>query len=369
MLTHGELAALERSLRGDQVLSVYVEGSAPDFAVQQRWRVALDNALDAEWERIEHAPAEERERFSMCVIRLNESLDWGAPRAGSPGWVAFITADGVRYASPVPATMPTLVSWQTGAMVTPYLRALKQSRPAIVALMDARRARVYRYRFGVLEELATLRAHHVVQPPSHMGDAPAQGFHPGARGTTGRDAAQRSQLAGMKRMLGELAEQVTALAGEDGWILLGGISRVVAHAEPLFAPLERRMRVLPGLDVHSTAAEITGAAREGASSLRDAEDALEVDEVARQAEAGALGTLGATATERALELACVRTLLVSARYLTEHATEAEKAVRRAFEQDAVIEEISRSASRRLDESGGIAARLRFRPPAERFISA
>jgi hypothetical protein len=174
----------------------------------------------------------------------------------------------------------------------------------------------------------------------------------------------------MNRMLAEVAERVTALAGGDGWILLGGIPRVVAHAAHLLEPLAARLLPLKSLDVHASPAEITEAARVGGSALRDRWDARQIDEIAEQAEASALGVLGPAETERALDLACVSALFVSPRYLADRAADAEHAVRRAFDQHAMVEKVSRAAASRLDEHGGIAARLRFRPPvADGVIAA
>lgn len=361
MLSHEELVALERSLRGTHVLSLYVGGTAADPAEQHAWRLQLDHALGDLRADLADASHEERELFDRCIRLQEVALGTAGTRAGAPGWVAFITPDGVRYSGPVPAPMPTLATWSPNACVAPYLRALKETRPVIVAVMDARKATVYRYHGGELHDVTTLRAHHEVPPPAHMGDIPRAGFHNGTRGPTGRDAAQRARLAGRNRMLGDLAGRVAALAGEDGLILLGGIPRVVAHATKLLSPLKDRIRALDSLDVHSTPAEITAAARAGASAARNAFDEHEVQEIVEQAEAGSLGVLGPTATERALELSTVRTLLLSERFLHEHAETAAEVVRRAFQQDAEVEELSGPAAERLDALGGIAARLRFRP--------
>ena len=158
-------------------------------------------------------------------------------------------------------------------------------------------------------------------------------------------------------------ERALAHAGGDGCILLGGILRVVSHALGMLGPVTPRVLALESLDVHATAAEIAEAARIGAATLRRAWDSGEVEAVAASAQEGSLGVVGADATQRALEQACVAELYVSPSFLEEHATRAELALRRAFDQDAIVEEVAREAAGQLDEIGGIAARLRYRPAA------
>jgi stalled ribosome rescue protein Dom34 len=116
---------------------------------------------------------------------------------------------------------------------------------------------------------------------------------------------------------------------------------------------------LDSLDVHASTAQIADAARHGASTLRDASDVRQIDEIAAEARAGGLGVLGREATERALARASVRALFFSERFLVEHAADAATLLRAAIDQDASIEEVTRDASRELDAYSGIAALLRF----------
>jgi hypothetical protein len=63
-----------------------------------------------------------------------------------------------------------------------------------------------------------------------------------------------------------------------------------------------------------------------------------------------------------LERRSVRELYLTGWYIAEHIAEAEDAIRRAFDRGAVVEQVSCDAAARLDEHGGIAARLRFPAP-------
>jgi hypothetical protein len=304
----------------------------------------------------------EREEFEKRVQMLDATLARYPVSIGAPGWAAFVATDGVRVAEQLPAPVPTLAVWSTGACLAPYIRALKQSRPVIIAVVDATKTNLYRYKFGKLDEVEIVRAHHVIQPPSHMGAQPRQGFHIPTRGSAGRDSAQRSLLAGRDRMLAETADRIGVLARDNAWILVGGTKRVTSRlAEKLATIAPNRVLELDSLDVHASEAEIIQAARTGASAIRDAFDGQRISQIAEDAGAHGLGVVGPAATRRALELTSVRELYITHRYLEDHAAEAEEAVRSALDQDASVEEVSGHAAEYLAALGGMAASLRFRP--------
>lgn len=363
MLTRTQLAELYRSLATERVLSVYIDGTATDPA-QRLWRLQLDNSLNDLRTWLDGSPHDEREQFNRCVEHLRESIGSLPFGIGAPGWVAFITKDGVREAHHLPVQVSTLAVWSTGPSLAPYMRALKETRPVIVAVADATKAELYQYRRGSLEQLDTIRAHHAVKEPTHMSAPPRQGFHRGTGGPPGRDLAQRSLLAGRDRMLAETIDRISELAGKDAWIVLGGIRREVAQlAQDLELTFPNRVMEPDAFDVHASEAEVSEIARKGASALRVAFDTRRVEELAGLAAGHGLGVVGPGDTRMALIQASVRELYLTHRYLQEHASEAEEAIRSALEQDASIEEVSGRAAAVLDEHGGIAAGLRFRPAA------
>jgi hypothetical protein len=362
MLTHVQLVALHRALSKKRVLSVYLDGSASDPAMQRSWRVQLDhNLLDLRrW--LADSPHAEREEFDRCVRWLDGAVAGFIAGIGAPGWAAFITAEGVHEAQALPAPTPTLAVWSTGPSIAPYVRVLKEHRPVVVVVADARKASIYRYQSGKPDRVEVVRAHHVVDRPHHMGTPARQGFHTGTRGSAGRDAAQRSLLQGRTRMLTEAADRAQELAGSDGWILIGGIKRVAARlAERLETHAPHRVTQVSTLDVHATESDIADVAREAASELRDRVDDRRVAEILDLAGAQGLGAVGPADARLALERSCVRDLYVTHRYLEDHASDAEMAIRAALDQDAFVEEVSGPAAERLDRLGGMAAGLRFRP--------
>jgi hypothetical protein len=361
MLTYTELVALARSLRSEHVLSVYVDTSVDDPAVRRAWRVQLDHSLKELRASLEGSPHSERELFERCVTLLEGQFPTVAGSNGARGWVTFITAGGVRHAERLPISTPTFAAWSTGISVAPYIRALKQARPVIVVLADARKATTYRYLGGRLQIVETVRAHVTIEPPTHMGDAPRSGFHPGVRGATGRDDSQRTLAEGTDRMLRDVAVRVVRLAGPDGWMLSGGIPRIAEHLAALLARSAPGRVLRPdSLDIHASDAEVEAAAREAASALRNASDLRLIEEVIEQGPGSGLVALGPAATQRVLAQSRVRELYFTHRYLDEHSPDAEAAVRAAIDQDAQVEEVSGEAAQRLDEHGGLGARLRFR---------
>jgi hypothetical protein len=366
MLTQSQLSALHRAHRNERMLSVYVDGSIPDPAAQRTWRLHLDRAIKDLKTWLDDSARTEREDLDQCTELLEAELAKFDPTVGSPGWVAFITKNGVVHAQPVPVPVTTLAVWSNGACLAPYLRTLPEATPVIIAIVDARNAELYRYQFGWIDRVEKLRAPHLGEVGSHMGNAPVQGFHTGTRGLTGRDAAQAAALDDRDHMLADAGHRAVELAGPHGWILVGGIPRVAARFEEnVAAAAAGRVLRIDHLDVHSSEAMIADAARAGSATMRDALDVQSVTSIIDRAGAGGLGALGAPDLQKALTTESVHELFVTRKYLDDHAADAEEAVRAAFDQGATVVEVSGRAAELLDAKGGIGAELRFQAkPAE-----
>lgn len=361
MLTRMELLRLERSLRGTRTLSVYLDGPASDPAERTVWRRTLSAAVDDARDALRDAPHDEREAFERAVGWLDARLEATPTERRAPGWVAFATEDGVCHAEALPASVPTVVAWGDGVRMAPYLRVARWHRPAVVAIVDARSARVFTYRDRALAARRSMHAHAHAGPVTHMGSAPAPGFHPGTRGETGTDEAERARRIGRERMLGELAERLVSLAGADGWILVGGIPEVAAAAlAQLSDEVRARARRLDGLDVHATFAEIAARAADAMTEMQRAADSAAVDDVLARYGAGGTAAVGREAIAEALREGALDRLYLTARFLDEAPRAVEEIVRAAYEQDAQVSCVGGAAAERLDaDAGGIAARLRF----------
>jgi hypothetical protein len=357
MFRYEDLVKFERSVRHRTLLSVYINGEVSDPADRHRWRLDLRHSLDDVETWLEGSSHGEREAFRRCRERVMADVDSFEVTLGSPGWVAFFAPDGALHSGPLPAVVPTVAAWGTGAFVTPYIRAIKEAQPVIVALVDARTARVFRYAERSADLVETLTARAVVREASHMSSPPRQGFHMGTRGTPGADAIQQERREATDVMLADLAKRVAVLAGDAGSVAIGGIDTVAKAAlSALPADLAGRAARCE-LDVHASPAQVAEAARTAASSLRNAADLARVDEALTGAVRNGRGVTGSLDTLRALEEKRVRDLVLTSEFLRDHAADAARAVRLAFDSGSTVEHVSGQAAERLDTVGGIAARL------------
>lgn len=363
MLTYEELIGLDRTTRERKVLSVYLSGEVTDPAERTAWRRSLDRSLFATRASLARAPREERVEFDRCVELLQERLAPIEGAIGAVGYAAFVAADGVRYAQTLPVPVPSLVAWGMGLRLAPYVRALKQLRPAIVAVVSTEHAIIYHYVRGELTKLETIRAVTHQGPPLHMGDAPRHGFHSPTRGATGSDEAERQARVALHRLVGALSRRMVELAGPDGWLVVGGTpDPASAAAGEMPDSVLSRVLLQPSLHADATEAQVARAAEESARTLRRAEDRRLVDEVIERSGAAGLGVLGVEPTLRALRERSTDEVFFTRRFVARYPDEAEEVVRTALAQGTVLEEVSGTAAERLDSDfEGIAARLRFLP--------
>ncbi|HEX6535251.1 MAG TPA: hypothetical protein VF041_11670 [Gemmatimonadaceae bacterium] len=363
MPTGRDIVSLEDTLRRERVLSVYVDGCTSDPAARARWRTELEMAVDDVRRSLRDATHEERSAFEDAARALAERLATVRGAIGTPGWVAFATADGIQYAADLPVSVPLRVEWGTGITFAPALHALRENRPAIVAIVDARSARLYRYRDAQVEKVETLRAHAHIEPPLHMGAPPRGGFHTGTRGRTGTDAAERELRTGRARLVRDVAARIARVSEPDGWILLGGTP--VARSEALAALPERvsrRARIVPELHSRATLAEITDAAAAAITALRRGEELADVRAVFDRAASNGHGALGFARTRAALAAGAVQRVFLTQRFLEQHPAEAEALVRSGLDERASVEIVSGEGAELLDaRAGGIGAALRFAP--------
>jgi hypothetical protein len=359
MLNHAELTTLEQALRDRLVLSIYINGEVADVAARAQWRTALRNQLDALEASLAEATHAEREDFAATRELALKTVDSYTPGEGAPGWMGFFTPGTVHLAGIVPVPVPTIATWELGAHVGPYIRVLKEARPVIVVVADSSHVRIHRYADRSLSLVASFDREEKVDTPYHMSRPAPQGFSSGTRGRPGADAAQREMRKATDLMLANAAAHIEELAGQDGWVLVGGIS---VAASALHGRLDQRLATRSSvitLDVHASDAAIAESARAHASRLREADDIERVEAVVSATAKGGTGTLGLTNIHRALVNGQVRELYVTSDFVQKHSDEAAVAIRKAFDGGATVEHVSGEAAQRLDAEGGIAARLRF----------
>lgn len=360
MLTLPDIHNLLRELSNRKVLSVYIETRVTNPAMRDAWRLSLSSALRDLSARV---PTDERADFERAKAALDSVVPQLGGTPGADGWTAFVTADGATHAADVPARCPTLVAWRDGPVVAPYMRVLKEFQPVIVALVDSRSARIYRYAWGTLSELPemaiTIDEHAVSGNDS---GARRSGKAIGApRSVTGTEEARTRQIAAFKGLASKLSASLTELAVDGAWIVIGGTrewARMASEALP--SHVADHVSVAATLDHDATSLEIMEAAKHAASSMRSRRGKALLQSLLDHS--GKLGraATGLPGTQRALRASAVDLMLVSPEFVQAEADDAEETVRAALLQGAEIEVVSGDAASRLNrDSGGIAARLRF----------
>ena len=358
-LTRERLLALADDLKDRRVLSVYVGGTSPDPSGQQ-WRVVLDHALEAA-RRHAALDHEGRIQFDRAVHRLEQQLASRTAGLGACGWMGFIGPDEVYFVTDCPVHLPTMVVWDIGAHIAPGTRAIVSSRSSVLALIDARRVEIFSYTDGRLGRVDEIHAHHDRGPSAHLGDAALPGFHVGTRGGTGRDRLQRMLREGTARMQREAVEIALERAGSEGDIFVAGTPKQRRGlVKRLSLAASGRVLELASVDIHAPAAMLVAAIEEGVSQLRRRRIERDVMSVIDTAAARGAAAVGPGTTRWALDQQRVQRLFLTPRFIDEHPSLAELAVRDALAQQADVDLVSDDGAAQLEVYGGIAARLRYR---------
>jgi hypothetical protein len=329
--------------------------------MRHSWRAALGAALQP----VRNGITDEAERaeFDRAAAYLDDPWPPIEGVWGMKGWAAFLTSEGARYAGSLPVQPPTLAAWRFAPVITPYLRAFKQHRPVIIALVDSRSARIYRYALGELQELPEMALSVPdVEPGAPDRPQPKGGpSHPGARGSLDTESLQRRKEKSFQRLATALASRLVELAGDDGWILIGGTPEWARHAgDAIPASHSPRVMVSTALDHNAHGKELGEAAKHAASELRSQQGHDLVDRILERSGDGGRGASGVPRVQRALQAGAVDLLVLSPHFLNRTDIDVEELVRAALARGADIEVLSGSAATDLDErSDGVAARLRF----------
>jgi hypothetical protein len=363
MLTRDQLADLNRGLQQEKVLTVYVDGMEKDPASRRVWRRRLAQELEREENRLHFADSKDKEAFEAAQERVLKELDGFESFLPGKGYVAFATSEELHHAESLPVQVSTLVRWEAGARLAPYIRGLKQLRPMVTALVDGRRGRVFLYKEGEVTEVADLRSDTFLGDLSESASSGRASKHSGSRGETASDAAQKYLEVGTERMLKEVRELVNDLAGSDGFILLGGDHEALATLSPMMSSAtDSRILENSSLWLEMSLAEVKAATAEAASALSKRRQEALLDQVREQAYSRGNGCLGGKDTVQALDNGSVDILILSRSFVEANPDYADRCVSKAFEQGADVRVFGGVPSEKLDElGGGVGARLRFRP--------
>jgi hypothetical protein len=360
MLSREQLVDLYRELRESKVLSVYIDAGQTDPADRRAWSTALERGIADERRRVEVATPEDVEAFERARGVIDEALAGKHAFLQGRGWVGFATPERLVYGESLPVPMPDLVRWEGGLRAAPYVRALKQARMVVAGVADSRRARVFKYREGTLEECADLVADRDFGDLADSTSSPRAGATSGRRGEPGSDVASRLQDKSAARLRSELLDTVTDLVGREGFVIWGGPKEVVSALATESDAFGHRWIERPSMHLAMSEAEVRDEVEDAASELTRRAQARLLEEVIDAARSGGRGCLGIQATKEALREYRVDTVLMTRRFREDHADLADHFVGTAFEQGAAVEELSELPAGMLEAEGeGIAARLRY----------
>lgn len=360
MLTRERLVELYRDLRGEKVLSVYVDGGRHDPAERRAWSVALERGFAEERRRLEAEAPDELDAFDAARASIEQALSDRTAFLQHRGWAGFATADRLAHATGLPVPMPDLVRWEKGLRVAPYVRALKQERPVVAAVADSRKVRIFVYRDGQVEERTDLFADRDFGDLADSVSQKRASRFSGARGEAGTDVARRLGDRAAARLQAEILDELEDLAGRDGLVVFGGTPEVVTSLARRAGRFADRWIPRTSMHLGMSEAEVRAEMEDAASELtRRLQHAL-LDEVVDTARAGGRGALGVQAVTEALGEGRVDTLLVSRGFRERETDRADRLAGSAFERGGEVEELSGDAADHLDAEGeGVAARLRY----------
>jgi hypothetical protein len=357
MAVLSSLGELRSELTGDDVLSVYIAADEHDPAERSSWRLRLASALDQVQRTVQ---PESIDAFAAARSHVEEGLEAFRGYLPGRGWVAFATVDALRHSMQLPAPMPDLVRWRRGPVLAPYLRALKQNRPIMIALVDARHARLLHYRGGEMTEDSDMRADRWIDDLSDRNMSKRAGTHSGVRGVTCTDAAERVLSRETELLLKDVARQLLA-AGDSALLVIAGPTAAVALLQKLLEPVAgARLIIEPSLHLRMSTAEVRPVLERAVSDQTQRLQLDEVSDVVERTGAGGRGALGTQPVRHACEHGQVERLIVTQRFMESFSEDVEALIAATVEHAGDAELVGGPAAELLDEAGaGVGALLRY----------
>jgi len=357
---YATLVEFAREHREHHTLSVYAHVTTHDPASRRQWHVEIRKAMSRERDALARAAVWERTAFEACALRIEAALAQTTPVHGVTGWAWFVSEDGRALTQPLAGFVETSVSWRRGVRILPCLGAIAHA-PAIVAIVDRERSRIYQLAEGQLTTLHTLDDHAEVEPGSHMGTSPRQGFHPGTRGETQRDGAQRRVREHNRRHVDAAAQQIaTAAGGEQDVVLGGSLGTRALVIEALPAPVAARVVVAGTLTASTPEPEIPALATGALAAMASARRRELLHTLLDGAPHAGHGVFGLATVTAGAHAGAVDRLLVSATLAAHQGDAVEAVVQAVLLNGGDVEIVPQSDAGPLDaHAGGVAARMRF----------
>jgi hypothetical protein len=361
MLSYSELVQLQRSLRQQQMLSLYVEGANGNPANRNAWHARVDDALRQVERSADNAPHDEREAYRTTIRALNDFLKHEPPPVHAAAFAVFMSNETLLHDTTLPVSLPTAAYWGRGMRVGPYLRAIRPERPVIVFVAGVKTAEVYDQQGDSLRRARTIKVPMVKQPVYHMGNPPPPGLSPNTRGRTMKDALDRDVVTATHRVAHEIVEQIRQHSGDNAWMIVVGLPQVThAVQEALPASLAARTFIEHTAQANETEQQLARVTTAGVEALERRRQMTLIEELIDEAGMGRRGALGRDATQQGLMERRVYEVFFSSHFADEAPDALEAIVSSAFEQSALCEAARGPAEEQLDRTGhGVGALLRY----------
>jgi peptide subunit release factor 1 (eRF1) len=298
--------------------------------------------------------------FDSAAAAVAAELDGFGRVLPHEGWLGFATAEGIFHAGGLPFAPPNLVRWRQGIYAAPYVRALKSTRPIVMALLDGLRARLFEYLQGDMKPAHEMAADRFAVDSSDVHGSKRATSATGMRGETRADYAQRILDEDSKRLRKQVVESIVHMIGDNGGgvALCGTPKATAAVRNQLEEKLPGRVVEISQPSFDSSDAELAEGAAAAASELTKARQARLLEVCSQAPDRGSFGW---KRTYRALAAGAVDTLLIARPLIESAPDDAERLVRLALAQGAEVEELGDDVGARLwQENEGVAARLRFK---------
>lgn len=119
MLTLTQVLGMERAVRGQRVLSVFIDTS--DAGTPTKWRTELDRAFARLLAEASRSTDGDRTALELCFAHVRTALEAARGAPGRPGWVAYATTHDVILEGTVRSPLETKAFWRRGLVVAPLL--------------------------------------------------------------------------------------------------------------------------------------------------------------------------------------------------------------------------------------------------------
>ena len=263
--------------------------------------------------------------------------------------------------------LPTILTHEVTAVTHPVEVKMKYvcdpRTTAVVILIDAHTAIIDRCAGGTLTRIRSILAPRAHAASDHMGDAPRQSYHPGTRGETAAEAAQRARTTARSQIVSEAARIVVAVAERAECIVIGGNRQCAAALHRSLMSANVRSLIVAhdlhrALDAPAIVARVTAAVHAHVA----AQDLADVEKLLERTGAHTTGVVGPVASLDSAERGAVDVVFVSPKYREEHPDDVARLVSVAGAHRGRVETIAPEAAALLDaQAGGVGALLRFAP--------